>query len=343
MTATEARGVRGAAGLWIALLIIPATARAHPSGGPAVAWPLDPRGVGVQADQEFAFTWTDTNLFTPTGTITIDWFFTTQMPPTFQIGSTPPDLRGTVIVRGIPEKDRTDRWVWNTSTVAAGSYFIWSRVNDLPTEVNSIRINAFSPGVVTIAHPGDPVYPAIFMPTPDTPFTFADSGYRVTWQAFDPDHSARIKIELMHNRDVAEARVLAQDLVATSTGSLWVDTSSEAEGDLIFRATIEDARGLRFVSYPRYLLRVQHEVVLPDGGPGTPDANGGADRAMPPDAAPADAGTTDAGEAKKTSGGCGCETTAPTDLGVVWIGLAALALSGRRYLARASSRARGRR
>ena len=330
--------MRQAALLWISLLGLPGVASAHPSGGPAVAWPLAPRGVGVLADQEFAFTWTDTNLFTPTGTITIDWYFTAQMPPTFQIGTTPPDLQGTVIVRGIPEKDRTDRWVWNTSTVAAGSYFIWSRVNDLPTEVNSIRINAFSPGVVTVAHPGDLVHPSIFMPTPDTPFTFADQGYQLSWQAFDPDHSGRVKIELMRSRDVAGAVVLAENLVATSTGGLWVDTSSEAEGDLIFRATIEDARGLRFVSYPRYLLRVQHEVAPSDAGPTPLDASAGADHAVALDASEVDAGFADAAETMRTGGGCGCATTRSDGGAWAWL---ALLFSARRCLVRGGSRARG--
>ena len=88
----------------------------------------------------------------------------------------------------------------------------------------------------------------------------------------------------MRSRDVAGAVVLAENLVATSTGGLWVDTSSEAEGDLIFRATIEDARGLRFVSHPRYLLRVQHEVAPSDAGPTPLDASAGADHAVALDA-----------------------------------------------------------
>lgn len=327
--------MRSVNAVWLlALSMAPTLALAHPSGGPAVAWPLAPRGVGVLADQSFPFTWTDTNLFTPTGTITIDWFYTASMPPTFQIGATPPDLEGTVIVRGVPETDPANRWVWNTATVAAGSYFLWSRVNDLPTEVSSIRINAFSPGVVTVAHPGDPVHPAIFLPQPDSPFTFADQSFKVEWQAFDPDGTATIRLELMRSRDVAGAILLAEGLVATATGSFVVDTRAEPEGDLIFRATIQDARGLSFVSYPRYLLRVLHDPMPLDAS--VQDAHP-ADRgvldARSMDAA--DAGLSLGGDAAATSSGCSCGAVGTADRGLallfgalVWLGRVGRARTG---------------
>lgn len=335
--------MRFAIAAWLVVLAAgPELASAHPSGGPAVAWPLAPRGVGVLADQSFPFSWTDTNLFTPTGTITIDWFFTASMPPTFQIGSTPPDLEGTVIVRGVPETDPANRWVWNTATVAAGSYFLWSRVNDLPTEVSSIRINAFSPGVVTVAHPGDPVHPAIFLTQPDSPFTFADQSFKLEWQAFDPDGTATIRLELMRSREVAGAILLADGLAATSTGSFVVDTHAEPEGDLIFRATIRDARGLSFVSYPRYLLRVLHDPAPLDAS--TPDL-GRADRAAADaivvDAA--DAGASLGGDADQASAGCGCTTAAGPGGGLALVLLSMGGLIWRRGPARARSPARARR
>lgn len=302
--------------VWLlALALAPTLAGAHPSGGPAVAWPLAPRGVGVLADQSFPFSWTDTNLFTPTGTITIDWFYTASMPPTFQIGATPADLEGRVIVRGVPETDPANRWVWNTATVAAGSYFLWSRVNDLPTEVSSIRINAFSPGVVTVAHPGDPVHPAIFLPQPDSPFTFADQSFKVEWQAFDPDGTATIRLELMRSRDVAGAILLTEGLAATATGSFVVDTRAEPEGDLIFRATIQDARGLSFVSYPRYLLRVLHDPMpLDASAPDVRSTDRGAADAVSLDAA--DAGLALGGDAAEATSGCSCGAVETADRGL---------------------------
>ena len=105
----------------------------------------------------------------PTGTITIDWYFTAQMPPTFRSAPPRPISKGRSSSAGSSRKTGPIAGSGTLSTVAAGSYFIWSWVNDLPTEVNSIRINAFSPGVVTVAHPGDLVHPSIFMPTPIRP------------------------------------------------------------------------------------------------------------------------------------------------------------------------------
>jgi MYXO-CTERM domain-containing protein len=276
------------------------TAIAHPGGGPAVAWPNEPEEVGVVADQSFEFSWYDSN-FIPlpdTGTITIDWYYTARMPPSFQLGTTPPELEGTPIVLGVPEYDRTDRFVWDTSTVAPGSYVIWSRVNDLPDQTNSLKIIAFSRGVVTIAHAGDPVYPAIAVVTPQSPFVITDRSFDVKYEAFDPDGTARVKIEAMTQRDGSDAIVIAENIaVGTATiGSVTWDTSNLPNGDWIVRGTIADDRGLSFTAYARFLLRVEHLDPY--------------DAGVRPDAAPGrDAGLSDAGE-KKEDDGCGCRSTA---------------------------------
>jgi hypothetical protein len=300
-------------------------AQAHPLGQ-AVAWPLIPYDVGIVVDREYRFEWNDSNYITPTGTISIDWFYTRNIPPTFQLGATPPELEGTPIVLGVDEQDRTDAFTWDTSSVAPGSYWIWSRVNDLPGEV-TLRINAFSRGVVTVAHPGDPVYPAIILATPPSPFVIVETGsYDVAYEAFDPDGTGRVTLEAMRTRTGTDAFVIADDLPAARSATITWDVRALREGNWILRATLVDARGLRAQAYARFLVTIEHPTTADAG---RPDA-----RAMP-DAGPEDIGTYDGGDRPVVEvEGCGCSSASVASpglvLGALWVGAVLAARRARR-------------
>ncbi len=286
-----------------------------------MAWPLTPYSVGEVADQSYSFTWTDTNYINTStlGEITIDWFYTRVMPPTFHLGVSPPDLEGTPIVRGIPEADRTDGFTWNTATVAPGSYWIWSRMTDLPGET-SLKINAFSRGVITVAHPGDVVHPAIAMTTPRSPFEVAEQDtYDVVYEAFDPDGSGVVTLEAMRSRDGSDAILIARDLPAARSATVAWPIGALEEGDWILRAHLRDGRGLESTAYARFVLTIEHPT-RPDAGPID---------AMPPvmarDGGSEDIGTYDAGQRVVVEeDGCGCSAVGAStrgDEGAVAIGL----------------------
>ncbi len=80
--------------------------------------------------------------------------------------------------------------------MAPGSYYLWSEVKEPVEENTAPQIISFSPGVLTTAHPGDPVYPAVVLRTPDAPFRFADQSYTLRCKAFDPDGTSRVKLEV---------------------------------------------------------------------------------------------------------------------------------------------------
>lgn len=299
---------RGGVGVsLLALVALTGAARgaaAHPLGQ-AVAWPLIPYDVGTVVDREYRFEWNDSNYITPTGTISIDWFYTRNIPPTFQLGSTPPELEGTPIVLGVDEQDRTDAFTWDTSSVAPGSYWIWSRVNDLPGET-SLRINAFSRGVVTVAHPGDPVYPAIILATPPSPFVIVETGsYDVAFEAFDPDGTGRVTLEAMRTRTGTDAFVIADGLPAARSATVTWDVRALPEGNWILRATLVDARGLRAQAYARFLVTIEHPTVADAGRP---------DARAPVDAGAEDIGSYDGGARPVVEvDGCGCSSVAGAD------------------------------
>lgn len=303
----------------------------HVGGGPPVAWPDTPSQVGEMADDTFTITWTDFDAPIPTGTATIDLYYTDRMPPTFQLGIIPPDLHGEHIVGGIPEADLANRYVWNTSTVAAGAYFIWSLIDEPPSEGFTLRVVAFSRGVVTIAHPGDPVHPSVIVSRPGNPYDIAEGVFTLGYSAFDPDGTGRVKIEATTSTDATNFVLLAQDLPAVADGTFDWDTALYDEGDWMIRVTIEDDRGLSFVAFNRWFLRVEHPLVQPDAGtpmqgdsgsPSAPDSGirvVNIDSGPRPTVQPAD------------DGKCACNTTRP---GAAWWGLLALAglVVGRRRL-----------
>ena len=273
-----------------------AATSAHAHGAnPAVAWMKDPEGVGTVVDDSFTFGWADADIPIPTGTATVDFFYTARRPPAFDNGDIHPLLEGEVIVRGILEKDHTNTYAWDTRQVPAGSYYLWSMVVEPPEEFMSPQIISFSPGIVTVAHPGDPVHPALIVTTPDTPFRYADTAFLVKWSAFDPSGAGRVKIEVGTSSMGLDYQTLVEDAPATDGQVQW-DTSALPEGDWYLRGTLTDDRGLSFTSYAQFLLLIAHD-------PPAPDAGGGSDAATPADAGEvADAGA----RVKGPKQGCRC-------------------------------------
>lgn len=306
--------------LLVALVGCGASSLAYGHGAnPAVAWLDNPVGVGTVVDASFSFTWVDFDMSIPTGTATVDFHYSARRPPAYQIGEIHPLLEGTAIVQGILEKDPDNSYTWDTSEVPAGSYMIWSQVIEPPEEVMAPQIISFSPGIVTIAHPGDPVYPAVLMTTPDTPFRFADDSYELKWQAFDPDGSARVRLEAGTSSLGVDYQVLAEDL-DPQLGSFEWDTSELPEVDWYIRITIEDARGLTFTTYAQYILAISHAPEPLDAG--------FSDAGQEPDAGVA----SDAGFTKgPATDGCRCVgPQASPRAGLLALSVMALALTTRR-------------
>lgn len=293
----------------------PATAWAH-GADPAVAYITAPTGVGNVVDESVELLWVDADRSIPTGTATVDFYYTDRQPPTFQAGERPDDLVGETIVTGIWEKEMPNAYTWDTRDVPAGSYLIWSQVVEPPEENMAIQIIGLSPGIVTVAHPGDPVYPAIYLTSPASPFKFAHRSFELTWEAFDPDRTGRVRLEAMIGAD-GEPLLIADDLPAGLGTYTW-DTSELEENDWLLKATITDGRGLSFYHYANYVLLVTHDVPEPDAG-------------VPVDAGFVDAGKRDGGFVKTGTppdqDACACSATGS---GAPWPWVLALFLLRRR-------------
>ena len=102
---------------------------------PAIAV-LSPNGTGNNADTSFAITWEDTD---PDDNAQVSFFYDTD-----SIGAD-----GTLInTSPISEDDETDTYLWNTTLVAEGTYYIYALIND----GKNTPVIAYSDGTVTIDH-----------------------------------------------------------------------------------------------------------------------------------------------------------------------------------------------
>lgn len=255
--------------LLLAVLLLPAVASAHRMGVPTTAWFTEPEGVGIVVDESFAFAWTDYDDTADTEHTTIDFYFTPAMPPTYRIGTVPSQLDGTPIVKSVPELDPTNRHVWNTTEVPSGSYFLFSIAHD-----NPFTMVVFARGVVTVAHEGDPIHPAIFVTEPDVDREAIARGHAVIrWLAFDPDESGRVRIEVTRRPDGSDLVTLAEDLDPSIGRFVWMTDGFEP-GEWMVRATLEDGRGLVHQAWSRSFVQIEGQGGA--GGEGGVGGDGGA-------------------------------------------------------------------
>jgi hypothetical protein len=228
-----------AAALLLACCSSARAAHAH-SGAPALARVLNPDQPAEIVDRSYTFRWSDSDLPTPTGSASVAFYYSPIIPLPFPPENRPA-LDGRLIVRGIPEPDLSNRYTWDTSTVAPGAYFIWSLVEEPPQEIASVQIVSYSPQVLHIAHPGDVLTPSVVLLTPDTPFRFADDRYLFRYSAFDPSGTGRVRIEGTIQYDGSDFVILADDLPAAQNGSFEWDCRTIPR-QLTIRISITDAR-----------------------------------------------------------------------------------------------------
>ncbi len=298
---------------------------------------MKPEIVGEVVDRSYVVSWRDTDRASITSTVTFDVHFTASMPPTWPLGVVPMGLTGDFIAVAVPEADRTNEIVWDTSRVPSGSYFIWTLGNEDPPDTNPpLTIVAFSRGVVTVAHPGDPVHPSVILPQPDGPFTTADAAFEIEYEAFDPDGTGRVKLEATQSRNGTGLILVADGLPAMAQGKYVWDTKNVPSADWTLKATITDARGLSFTAWSRFFLLIDHPTPLaPDAGADSGPVGPAADAGTPP--AAADGGVSraeDGGLVTAEPSSCGCTSAAGGGPGflmvlvVLILGLPALARSG---------------
>lgn len=307
----------------LALSCYATSVRAH-SGGASIAVLRAPDRVGIISDQSFELGWEDADRRFETSTVTFDFFYTRTPPPTAPPGVLPYAIEGRFIAVGVDELDPTNRLLWDTSRVPAGSYVLWSIAHEEPPDL-PVTMVSLSRGVVTIAHPGDPIHPAVLVALEEE--SVSRDGFLIPYEAFDPAGTASVSISVSRNFDGSGAVVVGRSLPASSRGSFFWSAEGFAPGRYSVRARISDARGLAFENYGRFYLRLDPNApprqdagagdlaVQYDADPPSPDVPRGPDAAGSGAEARPEAGLPAGPDADTASPqvelGCGCRGAHP--------------------------------
>lgn len=301
----------GAAALVAAAIAVaaPEAAIAHLNGIPTVAWPETPSGVGEVADRSYRIAWTDFDDQATTGETTIEVHASRRMPPTYRMGVTPrigDDPDHVVVAVGIPERDFANEVEWDTSTIPPGTWFVWTVAHDDP-----FVMWAFARGVVSVAHDGELPWPAVIVSRPDEGSTVGDESILLRYESFDPDGTARVKLEATRSLDGSQLITVAEDLPADPFGSFVWDTREVGNGDWMIKATIVDSRGLSSSAFGRSFVRVAHRTKGTGGTGGAGEGGSGAGGSS--GASGGGAGGDEADPGDDPEQGCGCGS-APADV-----------------------------
>jgi hypothetical protein len=258
---------------WAMLHASPGKAEAH-GGLAATAEFLAPVGLeNWSAGDAFTLTWTDTDRPIPTGTATIDFFYTGIAVPTNAFGTIPEIIRSFPIASGILESDRQNQVRFDTTPLPTGHYQVWSVINEPPLEtaLGTPTVTTRSRGYITVIRDNEIPPPAVLITRPDSPFAFADEQLTIRYATYDPDQSAQVRLTGQH-MDSGEVVVIGETLPSTATATVTWATQDLASGEWMIRGDIEDRRGERHSTYARFFVLVSHRSTPPDAGSPSPPA-----------------------------------------------------------------------
>jgi hypothetical protein len=336
------------------LLLVASSAHAHVGANPSkatmtnppapTATPVDGGGLSLapytwsSADTSFDVTWTVDFPTDPTGRFA--FYYLDHMPPSaivyddiVTLASPIPEASGSNAYwvsctcsndLGVTCPDAGPRmpdcgkltFTWNTSTVAAGVYWLIAANNDPPYKIYSV-----SQGPVRVVHGGASPPPAVNIVLPDGLFA-TDQSYTTVWIAtgvpplhFDVFYGVNDQSVVMNAPIMLGQNITPLQNGDGSFGYLW-DTSMLMDGLYYFGVKVTDATGQSSYTDSQLGENVYHPpedggiIVLQDAGGGAHDAN-----------------AHDFTIVLKNDGGGGCELGAGTQA-VPLVGvLAALALA----------------
>jgi hypothetical protein len=296
---------------------------AHINGVPTPANIQAPADLGIVVDDRADLSWLD-NDADPTGKF--NFFFQAQnVPPSTQVSDG--SLAGTAIpeAQGVPISDPADTLSWDTREVPAGSYFVYAITDDPPIP----PVYGMSRGVITVRHPGDPLFPATRVIAPgDIAPSVDQEGFALRWEASgDGPFSATLSYAALGTGAHPIEPMwlpLAAGLAMTpvgdrATGCLVWDLAAFSDGYYAVRVVVTDGAGRTHSAYAPNDVTVYHDGT---SGPAASCA------APVPDAGPDDAGTGPDGSPAPPDdpGGCGCQaggaSGAPLPSELLLLGLA---------------------
>ncbi|MFC1848936.1 hypothetical protein ACFL27_01895 [candidate division CSSED10-310 bacterium] len=186
----------------------------------------EPDGVDDLADSSFLITW-------EAGDTDSDAFIALYYDP----DNTGDD--GVLIVDGIIEIDDHDSFLWDTSGLPPGQYYIYGAADDGVNEV----YYRYSYGPVTVQHngPGINISPSITIVEPDGTDDVLENQAVIRWEDSDPDDAALITLYYDTDNAGYDGVQIAENIREDNEEDtfLW-STSGLSEGDYYIYARIDD-------------------------------------------------------------------------------------------------------
>ncbi len=165
----------------------------------------------------------------------------------------------------IPEDNEDDYFIWVTSEIPNGDYYIYALITDNRNDIGK----SMSKGPITIKHPEGPEPtenedPFIEIVEPDGLNDIANVSYRITWVDYDPDDDAFISIYYDLNSSGLKGQLI-QNLLSENGEMdefMW-NTLYLPEGDYYIYAIINDGKNPEFSDYSRGPITIDHHLVAP--------------------------------------------------------------------------------
>jgi hypothetical protein len=203
----------------------------------AFTGPGGPDGSGLAtADRSVEVTWQDA---IDGNGATFDLLASPDAVPAFPMHAFPAQLPGEVLALGLSATARTS-WTWDTSRVAAGTYFLYAVFHNSP--FNTL-VMPFA--VVAVAHDATTAVstPAVFVRSPRGASS-ASGSVSVAFDAATGSASAgSVDVYVGAPPDASNPVLVAQGLSAAAAQTIDWDSRGAASGEYVFKAVVRDANG----------------------------------------------------------------------------------------------------
>jgi hypothetical protein len=168
----------------------------------------------------------------------------------------------TIIHSGISEDSPTDQYVWDTTNIPAGNYYIAISITD---DFNN-HVWSYAEHPITIFHstvinppppPPQNIPPTITITNPDGFVDIANLKFIIKWSALDPDDNALIDVYYDTNNFGEDGMLIANNLFEnTATSTEW-NTSQIPASKYYIYAKIRDNINTPVTTYGTYPVQVR--------------------------------------------------------------------------------------
>jgi Leucine-rich repeat (LRR) protein len=195
------------------------------------------------ANEELAIRWVDEYV---QGEATISLYYDTDNE----------GANGTLIAGGISEDDETDEYLWDTSKLANGEYYLYAVIDDGKTMPRTF----YSENKVVIDHSMQGKAPQITILNPDQfENPEVDISYAIKWSAEDEDSDGQISLYYDTDNDGIGGKLIVENLSedAEIDEYTW-DTTRVIEGEYYVYATIKDESNPKITAVSKGKVRITH-------------------------------------------------------------------------------------